>query len=70
MVIKFRILQDGLNQVIEKLTYPRIKVEINPDDPSLKMKNIEIIDKKCSINELANSLGEIICYMIKHFKYK
>ncbi|HLN54425.1 MAG TPA: hypothetical protein VK207_00455 [Bacteroidales bacterium] len=68
MITKFRIMQHGLNHIIEKLTYPRIRVEVDPTDPKLEMMNLEIVDHKCSLTELAKSLGEMMCFILKHFR--
>lgn len=70
MITKYRIEQRGLNQKIEKLTYPRVRVEVDPNDPKLEMKNIEVVDEKCSLMELARSIGEIGCYILRHFRLK
>ncbi|HLP72546.1 MAG TPA: hypothetical protein VK155_06560 [Bacteroidales bacterium] len=68
LITKFRILDHGLNKIVEKLTYPRVRVEVDPNDPNLRIKNLDIVDKKCSLSELAKSIGEIGCFILKHFR--
>ena len=63
--LDFRIYQEGENQVIEKLTYPRFKGLIT-FGPLSDIEAIELLDNTTDPLELAKALREAGEFLLNH----
>ena len=64
--LDFRIYQDGENQIIEKLSYPRFKGLIIFNNPLSNIEVKELLDKTTDVLVLAKAMREAVDFLINY----
>ena len=62
----FRIYQDGDRQIIERLSYPRLKGVITFNSPLSDIEEIELLDKNNSPTEIDRAMREAGEFLINY----